>query len=506
VRPGPLSRFPSGILSGRSSLLDGGTGRSSRILYPSAACSPGEGGKVSENADNPTISPTRARLDGLRPTLGAVFLAAYAWSNLAPGPVGTAVFLGTGAVLYALSLPWASAFHKALALVSFGAFGAVVVAGRFDPAEFFEGLPDYFGVVAVLLVLSAAGYPIRAARYEVQIQALVAALTRRGAGVRTTSGIVGHVLGAVLDVGAFVLIDVILGRAAPRGRVEALTWAGRGFSFAPLWTNLNVFTATTIVLTGVSYPGLLAVTLPFALLGLTATSLFAQREKGAAEEGPEPEARLDRGAAAVVLYPVLLVVTVALANLLLPALSLTAAIALTVAVVVAVIAALAAALLRRTSPLRRLARETRASLVASHAEFALFASAGILVLSLEELGALAPLGVLLSALPPVLVAPALMITIGLGFVVGIHVIPMIFLINTAFPLDAGPSPALWAAALLFGAQSTILLTPFSSAVTMLSRLTGLHPLEMGLRRNWGFGLTVALAALLYLGALTLILR
>lgn len=448
----------------------------------------------------------RTRLDALRPALGAAFLAAYAWSNLAPGAVGTAVFLGTGALLYALSVPWASSFHKGLALVSFAALGATVVAGRFDAGSYFQGLPDYFGVVAVLLVLSAAGYPIRAARYEAQIRALVAALARRGAGVGAASGIMGHVLGAVLDVGAFVLIDVILGRAAPRGRVEALTWAGRGFSFAPLWTNLNVYTATTIVLTGVSYPRLLAVTLPFAILGLAATVLLAQRQKSEAGTGPEPGERLDRGAAAVVLYPVLLVATVALANLLLPWLSLTAAIALTVAVVVALIAVVAAASLRRVSPLRRLAGETRGSLAASHAEFALFGSAGVLVISLKEIGALAPLGDLLSALPPALVAPALTITIAVGFFVGIHVIPMVLLIDAAFPLGGSPYPALWAAALLLGAQSTILLTPFSSAVTMLSRLTDLHPIEIGPKRNWRFGLTVFLAALLYLGVLTLIFR
>src|SRR3712207_7883197 len=40
--------------------------------------------------------------------------------------------------------------------------------------------------------------------------------------------------------------------------------------------------------------------------------------------------------------------------------------------------------------------ETHGSLATSHAEFALFGSAGILVLSLEALGALAPLGNLLS--------------------------------------------------------------------------------------------------------------
>jgi hypothetical protein len=457
---------------------------------------------VRENADGSKI---RARLDLLRPALGAAFLAAYAWSNFAPTSLSTAVFLVAGATLYALSLPWASAFHKGLALVSFAALGITLAMGRFDAGAFLEGLPAYFNVVAVLLVLSVAGYPIRAARYEAQIRSLVAALEQRGAGVRATSGMMAHVLGAVLDVGAFVLVDVIMGRAAPRGRVEALTWAGRGFSFVPLWTNLNVFTATTIVLTGASYPNLLALTLPFALLGLAGTCLFAQREKGEAEAPPESDVPLDRGAVAVVLYPVLLVTAVALVNLLFPGLSLTAAIAVTVAVVVVLIAGLAAAVLRRTSPLRRLTDETRGSLIASHAEFALFGSAGVLVLSLEALGALAPLGDLLSALPPALVAPALMLTISLGFIAGIHVIPMILLINTAFPLDGGQSPALWAAALLLGAQSVLLLTPFSSAVTMLSRLTGLHPLEIGPKRNWRFGLTVTAAASLYLGALTLLL-
>jgi hypothetical protein len=177
----------------------------------------------------------------------------------------------------------------------------------------------------------------------------------------------------------------------------------------------------------------------------------------------------------------------------------------TVATIVLLIAALAAVLTRRASPLARLGKEARGSLRASHSEFALFASAGILVLSLKALGALAPLGALLSALPTGLVAPALALIMGVGFVAGIHVIPMVLLLNTAFPLDGGPAPALWAAALLLGAQSTILLTPFSSAITMLSRLTGLHPLEIGPRRNLGFGLIVAVAALLYLGLLTLLL-
>jgi hypothetical protein len=445
----------------------------------------------------------RSHLDALRPVLGIVFLAGYVWQTFAPSSLGTDLFLGVGAVLFVISVPWSSAFHRAFALVAFVALCAVIFTGRFDFADFLGGMPTYFGIVAVLLVLSMAGYPIQAARYEVQIRALMAALTRRGVRIKATAGVLGHFLGAVLDVGAFVLIDVISGRSAPKERLEALKWAGRAFSFAPLWTNLNVLTATTIVLTGVSYPKLLAVTLPFVLLGLGGTLLFAQRAGGEVEE--IPQAPLDRGAAAVLLYPVLLVTAVALVNLAFPKLPLTAAIAVTVATIVLLIAALAAVLTRRASPLARLGQEVRGSLRASHSEFALFASAGILVLSLKALGALAPLGALLSALPTVLVAPALALIMGVGFVAGIHVIPMVLLLNTAFPLDGGPAPALWAAALLLGAQSTLLFTPFSSAVTMLSRLSGLHPLEIGPRRNLGFCLTVAVAALLYLGLLTLLL-
>ncbi len=282
----------------------------------------------------------RSHLDGRRPALGLAFLAGYLWHTFAPGSFGTALFLGTGAVLFTMSVPWASAFHRAFALVAFAALGAAVVSGRFDLAELLAGMPDYFGIVAVLLVLSIAGYPIRAARYEAQIRALVAALTRRGVGFKATAGALGHVLGAVLDVGAFVLIDVISARAAPKQRLEALKWAGRAFSFAPLWTNLNVLTATTIVLTGVSYPSLLATTLPFVLIGLAATLLAAQRERGELEDVPATP--LDWGAAAVLLYPVVLVAAVALANLLFPGLALTATIAVTVVLVVLLVALLAA--------------------------------------------------------------------------------------------------------------------------------------------------------------------
>ena len=445
----------------------------------------------------------RSHLDERRPALGIAFLAAYLWHTFAPGSFGTAAFLGTGAVVFAISVPWASAFHRAFALVAFAALGVTLLSGRFDLADFLAGMPDYFGIVAVLLVLSIAGYPIRAARYEVQIRALVTALTRRGVGFKATSGALGHVLGAVLDVGAFVLIDVISARAAPKERLDALKWAGRTFSFAPLWTNLNILTATTIVLTGVSYPSLLAATLPFVFLGLAATLLAAQREKG--EALSVPDTPLDRGAAAVLLYPVLLVAAVALANLLFPGLALTATIAVTVALVVLLIALLATGATRRTSPLRRLGDETRGSLATSHAEFALFGSAGILVLSLEALGALAPLGNLLSALPTWLVAPALATIMAVGFVAGIHVVPMVLLLNTAFPLDGGPAPVLWAVGILLGSQAALLLTPFSSAVTMLSRLTGLHTLEVGPKRNWPFGLVLTLASAAYLGLLTLLL-
>jgi hypothetical protein len=440
----------------------------------------------------------RSYLDGLRPLLVMVFLAGYVWQTFAPSSLGTDLFLGVGTVLFVISVPWSSAFHRAFALVAFVTLGAVIFTERFDLGDFLQGMPTYFGIVAVLLVLSIAGYPIQAARYEVQIRALMAALTRRGVSIKATAGVLGHVLGAVLDVGAFVLINVISGRSAPKERLEALKWAGRTFSFAPLWTNLNVLTATTIVLTGVSYPVLLAVMLPFVLAGLGGTLFFAQRAGGEVEEIPQTP--LDRGAAAVLLYPIVLVSAVALVNLAFPKLPLTAAIAVTVATIVVPIAVLAAVFTRRASPLTRLRKETRGSLTASHSEFALFGAAGILVLSLKALGALAPLGALFSALPTVLVAPALALIMAVGFVAGIHVIPMVLLLNAAFPLEGGPAPAL-----LLGAQSTLLLTPVSSAVTMLSRLTGLHPLEIGPGRNLGFCLIMAVAAMLYLVILTFVL-
>lgn len=445
----------------------------------------------------------KERLDSARPLLGSAFLLGYAAHTFAPGSFGTALLLGTGAALLAISVPYASGFHKVFALVAFCTLAATIVSGRFDVGAYLDGMPAYFGIVAVLLVLGMAGYPIRAARYEAQIQALMSASTRRGVGVRATGGALGHFLGAVLDVGAFVLIDVISTRAAPKERLDTLKWAGRAFSFAPLWTNLNLLTATTITLTGVAYPILLVTVLPFVLLGLLGTLLFAQRE-GGEEEVPSDEP-LDRRAAAVLLYPVLLVTAVAFANYLFPGLSLTAAIAITVAIIVVLIAVMAVVLLRRTSPVVRLANEVRGALSSSHAEFALFGASGIFVISLQSLGVLAPVGDLLSALPPALVAPALAVIMGLGFMAGIHVIPMVFLLDAAFPLSDAPSPVLWAVAILLGSQAALLLTPFSSAVTMLSRLTGIHPLEIGPRRNWRFGLAVSIAAALYLGLLTLLL-
>ena len=98
---------------------------------------------MSESTEKKGFSGSvRARLDGVRPALGATFLATYAWSNLAPSSVATAIFLGTGAALYAGSVPWASSFHKGLALVSFVALGVAVVTGRFDAGVFVGGLPD----------------------------------------------------------------------------------------------------------------------------------------------------------------------------------------------------------------------------------------------------------------------------------------------------------------------------------------------------------------------------
>jgi len=456
-----------------------------------------------KTGEPPAQERAKERLDALRAPLGAVFLAAYAAASFTDYSAVTAVFLGTGGLLLAMSVPWASGFHKALALAALLAFGATVLTGQFDAGLFVEELPVYFSIIAVLLVLSIAGYPIRAEQFTTQIRALMVAMTQRGAGVRTTAGALGHVLGAVLDVGGFVLIDVILRRAAPNHRFEALAWAGRGFSFIPLWTNLNVFTITAITLTGVSYPGLLAVSLPFVVVGLAVTLLVAQREKGEVREAPDTP--LNRGAAAVVLYPVLLVAAVALVSTFLPGLSLTATISITVAAIVVLIALLAATLLHSPSPLRRLVGETRESLVSSHAEFALFGLAGILVISLEQLDALSPVGALFYALPTVLVAPALALVTGLGWIAGIHVIPLILLINTAFPLDGGPSPALWAMAILLGGQVAMLLTPFSNTVTMLSRLTGLHPIQIGPKYNWPFALVLVLATSAYLGLLTLLL-
>lgn len=459
--------------------------------------------KRAKTGDSSALKRAKGRLDALRAPLGAIFLAAYAAASFTAYPPVTAVFLGTGGLLLAISVPWASGFHKALALAALLALGATVLTGRFDAGAFFEGLPIYFNIIAVLLVLSIAGYPIRAERFTVQIRALMAAMTQRGAGVRTTSGALGHLLGSVLDVGGFVLIDVILRRSAPHGRAEALAWAGRGFSFTPLWTNLNVFTVTIITLTGVSYPGLLAVSLPFVILGLAVMLLVAQREKGQIEEPPDMP--LNHGAAAVVLYPVLLVAAVAVVSAFVPRLSLTATISITVATVVILIALLAVALLRSLSPLQRLAGETRDSLVSSHPEFALFGLAGVLVVSLEQLNALSPVGDLFNALPAVLVAPALALVTGLGWIAGIHVIPLILLVNTAFPLDGGPSPVLWAVAILLGGQVAMLVTPFSNAVTMLSRLTGLHPIQIGPKQNWPFALALTLATTVYLGLLTLLL-
>lgn len=407
-----------------------------------------------------------------------------------------AVFLGTGCALYFLSIPWASGFHKGFALAAFLTLGAALFSGRFDPAAFVGDLSPYFGIVAVLMVLSVAGYPIRAPRYEVQIRALLTRMARRGVRPKSAVAGLGHLLGTVLDVGAFVLMDVICRRTIPSGRVDALVWTARAFAFAPLWSNLNILTVITIELAGISYPALLAVGLPFVVAGLGLTLFLTQKVPGALE-APATE-KLDRGAAAVLSYPVLLVAAVALANRLSPGTPLTVVLALTVGAVVVLVAAGATLLLRRSSPVRRLASEGRAALVGSHAEFALFGSAGVFVLSLTQLGALAPIGSLFAALGTSLVAPALVLAIALGFIFGVHSIPMVLLINAAFPLDAAATPALWAVAILVGNGAGMLVTPFSNTTTMLARLTAVHPLEIGTARNWKFALIFGAAGTGYL--------
>lgn len=432
--------------------------------------------------------------------LGCGFLAAYGLSSLSDPGVWDALFLGAGGVLYLMSVPWASTFHQGFAGAAALALGVAVASGNFDAGEFAAELPTYLGIVAVLLVLSIAGYPIRAVRYQEQIRGLLAALRRRGVAARSTASGLGHLLGLVLDIGSLVLIDVVTRRAAPAARTDSLVWAARGFAFAPLWSNLNMLTVITITLTGLSYPGLLAAAAPFAVPGLLALLLMAQRHKD--PESDPPETGLDRGAAAVLAYPVLLVVAVAAVSYLSPGAPLITVIAGTVAAVVAGIALLATAASRSASPVRRLASETRSTLVGSNAEFALFGSAGVFVVSLTQLGALAPIGSLFTALDGALaVAVALFLAISLGFMFGIHSIPMVLLINAAFPLEQAPAPELWALAILLGNGTGMLVTPFSSTTAMLSRLTALHPLRVGLGRNWRFGLVFASAGLVYLTVL-----
>ena len=53
----------------------------------------------------------------------------YAWSTFAGDSFGTAIFLGTGAVLFAMSVPWSSSFHRAFAVAAFVALAAVVLFG-----------------------------------------------------------------------------------------------------------------------------------------------------------------------------------------------------------------------------------------------------------------------------------------------------------------------------------------------------------------------------------------
>ena len=233
-----------------------------------------------------------------------------------------------------------------------------------------------------------------------------------------------------------------------------MKWAGRTFSFAPLWTNLNVLTATTIVLTGVSAPD--------APRGYAARVYrprwdVAFRPEGGGRGRRDPTGTAGPGAAAVLLYPVVLIAAVALVNLAFPKLPLTAAIAVTVAIVLFFIAVLAAAL----APQGVVPRTARTG----DARFA--HGLALRVRPLRSRRHPRPLSEsprcssAARRIPLCLAhgprrAPALALIMGVGFVVGVHVIPMVLLLNTAFPLDGGPAWALWAAALL-GAQST----PFS---------------------------------------------
>lgn len=414
----------------------------------------------------------------------------------------------SGVVLLAMSFRGSSGFHRGFGVVALVAFGATVALGRLDVEDYVSGLPTYFGIVAVLLVLSLAGYPLRAARYEAQILSLISALASRGARPNTIAGVMGQMLGSVLDVGSLALTDVVFSRSAPAGRLDALKWAARSFSFVPLWSNLNLLTATAIVLTGTTYLGFLSLSGPFLVLGMAALLFVAQREKSLAADSlarsmqdVEP---LDRRIAAVLLYPVVLIVAVACLNVAVPSLTLTSSIALTVVVVVVGVSLLAAVLLGRRSPVTRLVRESRASLASSRAEFALFGSAGVLIVSLQSLGFLSPLGDLLAALPQYAVPFALAIAISLGFAVGIHVLPMILLIDAAFPLSETSTPALWALALILGSQGALLMTPFSASVMMLTRITGLGSFEVGPKTNARFSVTLGVCAFSYLALMTLI--
>ena len=73
----------------------------------------------------------------------------------------------------------------------------MIFTGRFHFAAFLGGMPTYFGIVAVLLVLSIAGYPIQAARASPD--RALAALTRLGVSIKATAGVLGHVLGLVFS-------------------------------------------------------------------------------------------------------------------------------------------------------------------------------------------------------------------------------------------------------------------------------------------------------------------
>ena len=80
----------------------------------------------------------RSHVDALRPVLGIVFLAGTC-GRLSRQSHGGQTLPGVGAVLFVISVPWSSVFHRAFALAAFVALGAVIFTGRFHFADFLGG-------------------------------------------------------------------------------------------------------------------------------------------------------------------------------------------------------------------------------------------------------------------------------------------------------------------------------------------------------------------------------